>query len=73
MLAAAAIIEKEQWDAVRLVDKSSLKVLSDNGMKVSEASPKLKKELNIIAKKMLDKYLSNANKQIKDIFKQYKR
>lgn len=71
MLSAAAIIEKEQWDAVRLVDKSSLKALSSNGIKVSEADTKLKKELDKIAKKMLDKYLSNADSQIKGIFKQY--
>ena len=51
MLSAAAIIEKEQWDAVRVVDQASLKALAKNGMKVSEANPKLKKMLFRILKK----------------------
>ena len=71
ILAAAAIVEKEQWDAVKDVDKSSLKALSDNGMIVLEASDELKKELNVLAKNMLQKYLADAPNDIKKIFKQY--
>ena len=71
VLAAAAIVEKEQWDAVRKVDVASLKALSDNGMKVSEASMTLKKELHTVAKKMLKKYLEDAPADVKSIFKQY--
>jgi TRAP-type C4-dicarboxylate transport system substrate-binding protein len=71
ILAAAAIVEKEQWDAVRKVDIMSLKALNDNGMKVSEASETLKKELNIVAKNMLKKYLADASSDVKKIFKQY--
>lgn len=72
MLLAAAIVEKEQWDAVVKVDRSSVKALRKNGIKVKTASRKLKKELNVIADKMLKKYLSNASSDIKDIFKHYK-
>jgi len=71
VLAAAAIVEKEQWDAVKMVDKSSLRALKKHGIKVSKASAKLKKELDKIAKKMLKKYLSDASSDIKNIFKQY--
>ena len=71
VLKAASKVEKEQWDAVKDVDKSSLKALSDHGMIVLEASDKLKKELNVLAKNMLQKYLADAPNDIKKIFKQY--
>jgi len=71
VLKAASKVEKEQWDAVKDVDKSSLKALSDHGMIVLEASDELKKELNVLAKNMLQKYLADAPNDIKKIFKQY--
>ena len=47
-------------------------MLADNGMKVSEPSPTLKAELDVIGKKLLDEYLKDANSDIKKIFAEYK-
>lgn len=73
MLKAANEIEKAQWDAVRLEDKNALETMSKNGMKISEASPELKAELDKIANVVLNKYLDGANSQIKNIFKEYRK
>lgn len=73
VLAAASIIESEQWDAVKRVDASSLRKLSSNGMKVAKADKMLKKELRKVAKKMLKSYLADAPQDIKSIFKQYEK
>ena len=71
MLKAAAEIEKAQWEESKKEDATALKMLADNGMKVSEPSAKLKSELAIIGKKMLDEYLKDASSDIKKIFKEY--
>ncbi|WP_458700482.1 TRAP transporter substrate-binding protein [Sulfurospirillum sp. 1307] len=71
MLKAAKEIEKAQWETSKQEDAIALKMLSDNGMKVSEASATLKKELKTIGKKMLDEYLKDASSDIKKIFKEY--
>ncbi|RLA73870.1 MAG: ABC transporter substrate-binding protein [Epsilonproteobacteria bacterium] len=73
MLKAAKEIEVSQWKAVRQVDKDSLSLLTKNGLKVSAPSAKLQKELNKIAKDMLSDYLKGASKDIKEIFKKYKK
>lgn len=73
MLSAASEIEKAQWNAVKLEDKNALDTMKKNGMKVSNASPKLKEKLQVIANKMLEEYLKGANSQIKNIFKEYKK
>lgn len=71
MLKAAKEIEASQWEASKEENRVALKMLEDNGMVVSEASPALKQELDAIAKKMLDEYLGDADKDIKNIFKKY--
>jgi TRAP-type C4-dicarboxylate transport system substrate-binding protein len=73
MLKAASEIEKIQWEAVKLEDEESIKMMAENGMKISETSEKLKKQLDEIALKMLDEYLSDANKEIKNIFEEYRK
>ncbi|PHO10076.1 ABC transporter substrate-binding protein [Malaciobacter canalis] len=73
MLKAAKEIEKAQWEAVKIEDETSLELLRKNGMKVKEASPELKKELDEIALKLLTEYLDDANKDIKKIFKEYRK
>ncbi|PLY07623.1 MAG: ABC transporter substrate-binding protein [Arcobacter sp.] len=73
MLKAAAEIEKAQWEAVKAEDKDALDTMANNGMHISEASDKLKKELAIIANKMLKEYLSDANKDTKKIFEEYRK
>ena len=73
MLKAAKEIEKAQWEASKNEDKIALKMLADNGMKISEASAKLASELDAIAKKMLDDYLSSAGSDVKKIFKEYRK
>ncbi|MDD2385005.1 MAG: TRAP transporter substrate-binding protein [Sulfurospirillaceae bacterium] len=73
VLKAAAKIEASQWDASKEEDKVALKMLSDNGMKITDESPELKKELDIVAKKMLDAYLADADDMIKKIFIEYKK
>lgn len=73
MLKAAKEIESAQWDNAKAEDKNALEIMAKNGMKINEASPALKKELNMIAKTMLDKYLDDASSQIKDIFKEYQK
>lgn len=73
MLKAAAEIEKAQWDASKEEDKVALKMLSDNGMAISEASDTLKKELDAIAAKMLEEYLADADDSIKKIFEEYRK
>ena len=70
---AASEIEKTQWEASKVENKIALDMLAKNGIKISEASPKLKAELDAIAKKMLDKYLSDADSDIKAIFANYKK
>ncbi len=73
MLKAAKEIEEAQWKAVKVEAKEALAIMAKNGMKISEASPKLKKELQDFANKMLKKYLENANSDIKNIFKEYRK
>lgn len=73
MLKAAAEIEKAQWDAVKIEDKNALDTMAENGMHISEASVKLKKELDLIANKMLKEYLSDANNDTKKIFEEYRK
>lgn len=73
MLKAAKEIEDKQWKAVRLEDKNALDTMSKNGMKINEASPALKKELALIANYMLEKYLDGAKKDVKNIFKEYRK
>lgn len=70
---AAAQIEKSQWEAVRVEEKTALETLAKNGIKITEASPELKKELDAIADKLLTKYLDGANSDIKAIFKEYRK
>ena len=73
MLKAAKEIEKAQWKAVRIEDKNAQKIMSENGMKISEASSSLKKELDKIASNLLEKYLDGATLDIKSIFKEYRK
>ncbi len=73
MLKAAKEIEKAQWKAVRVEDKNAQKIMSENGMKISEASSSLKKELDKIASNLLEKYLDGATLDIKSIFKEYRK
>jgi len=72
VLKAAKEIEALQWEASKQEDAVALKMLTDNGMKVSEPSAALKKELDAIGKELLDGYLKGANPSIKKIFKEYK-
>ena len=51
----------------------ALEELAKNGIKITEASPQLKKELDVIADDLLSKYLDGANSQIKAIFKEYRK
>ncbi len=71
ILKASSEIEKSQWEAVRLEDKNALDTMAKNGMKISEPSKKLQKQLNIIANNMLVKYLEDAKPGIKSIFEEY--
>ncbi|QKF67657.1 TRAP transporter, substrate binding protein, DctP family [Arcobacter venerupis] len=73
MLKAAAEIEKTQWEAVKIEDKESLDMMAQNGMKISETSEQLKSDLNKIASKMLDEYLTDADNETKEIFKEYRK
>lgn len=73
MLKAAAEIEKAQWEAVKLEDKDALDTMAQNGMKISEASDELKKQLDEIASKMLTEYLADADEDTKQIFKEYRK
>ena len=73
MLKAASEIEKAQWEAVKLEDKDALDTMEKNGMKISEASAELKTQLEVIANKMLDEYLADADEQTKNIFKEYRK
>lgn len=71
MMQAAKEIEAAQWEASKEENRVALKMLADNGMAVTEASPALKKELDAIAADMLAKYLDGANGSIKKIFAEY--
>ena len=73
MLKAAVEIEKAQWEAVKLEDKDALDTMAQNGMKISEASDELKKQLDEIASKMLTEYLADADEDTKQIFKEYRK
>jgi TRAP-type C4-dicarboxylate transport system substrate-binding protein len=73
ILKAAAEIEKTQWEAVKAEDKDALDTMAKNGMHISEASDTLKKELAIIANKMLKEYLEDANNDTKKIFQEYRK
>ena len=72
LLKAAKEIEALQWKLSAQEDKEALALLAEKGIKVSEATPELKKELDAIGKKALDNYLKKSNSQIKNIFKEYK-
>ena len=73
MLKAAAEIEKEQWEVVKVEDKKALDTMAKNGMKISEANDTLKKELSKVADKMLKEYLADASKDTKKIFEEYRK
>jgi TRAP-type C4-dicarboxylate transport system substrate-binding protein len=73
LLKAAAKIEAAQWEASKKEDKDALKLLSDNGVKIEEATVELKKELDVVASAMLDAYLKDADASIKKIFAEYKK
>lgn len=73
LLKAAETIEKLQWEASKTEDAVALKLISDNGVRITEASPELKKELDAVAQKMLDAYLMDADPMIKKIFTEYKK
>jgi len=73
MLKAAKEIEKAQWEESKKEDEVALKALIDNGIKVSEESEELKKQLDSIANKMLEEYLKGANSSIKKIFEEYRK
>ena len=73
MLKAAAEIEKQQWEVVRVEDQDALDTMAKNGMKISEASDDLKAELSKVADKMLEEYLADANKDIKKVFEEYRK
>ena len=73
MLKAAKEIEKSQWEAAKNEDRVALKMLKDNGMEVSEVTPKLKAQLDKIANELLTDYLDGANSQIKAIFEEYRK
>ena len=73
MLKAAVEIEKAQWEAVKLEDKDALDTMAQNGMKISETSDELKKQLDEIASKMLTEYLADADEDTKQIFKEYRK
>lgn len=73
LLKAAEKIEKVQWEASKNEDNVALKLLADNGMKIKEASPELKKELDAVAAKLLEPYLADADESIKKIFVEFKK
>ena len=72
VLKAAKEIEAIQWEVSKKEDAIALKMLADNGMKVSEPSDVLKSELSAIGDKMLKDYLKDASSDIKKIFSEYK-
>ena len=57
----------------KVEEKTALEELAKNGIKITEVSPELKKELDVIANDLLTKYLDGANSQIKTIFKEYRK
>lgn len=70
---AATEVEALQWEASKKEDEIALKMLADNGMVISEPSAELKAELDKVAAKMLEEYLSDADEDIKAIFKEYRK
>jgi len=73
MLKAAKEVEALQWEASKKEDEVALKMLADNGIVISEPSAELKAELDKVAAKMLEEYLSDADDSIKAIFKEYRK
>ena len=70
---AASEVEALQWEASKKEDEVALKMLADNGMVISEPSAELKAELDKVAAKMLEEYLSDADEGIKTVFKEYRK
>lgn len=70
---AASEVEALQWEASKKEDEVALKMLADNGMVISEPSAELKAELDKVAAKMLEEYLSDADDSIKAVFKEYRK
>ena len=73
ILKAADEIEKEQWEVVKSEDKDALDTMAQNGIKISEANETLKKELSIVADKLLLEYLADTDDETKKIFEEYRR
>ena len=69
ILKAADEIEKEQWEVVKSEDKDALDTMAQNGIKISEANETLKKELSIVADKLLLEYLADADDETKKYLK----
>ena len=73
MLKAAKEMEKAQWAISENLDKEDLAILAKHGMKISDPTPTLKKQLADVGAKMLKSYLKDANSDIKKIFKEYRK
>lgn len=73
MLKAAKEMEKAQWTISENLDKEDLAILAKHGMKISDPTPTLKKQLADVGAKMLKSYLKDANSDIKKIFKEYRK
>ena len=73
MLKAAKEMEKTQWAISKNIDKENLVILAKHGMKVSDPTPTLKKQLTEVGAKMLKSYLEDASSDIKKIFKEYRK
>jgi len=72
IMRAARETEAMQWKVSKEEDAKALKTLQAHGMAVEDATPTLKKELDGIAEKMLNDYLKDAPKDVKEIFKKYR-
>lgn len=73
MLKAAKEIEESQWEAVKIEEKVALETLEKNGIKITDASAELKAQLGNMASEFLNEYLKDANSDIKNIFKEYRK
>jgi TRAP-type C4-dicarboxylate transport system substrate-binding protein len=72
ILKAAKEVESLQWKISKEENEKALRTLQAHDMTVEKASPRLIKELDDIADKMLKNYLKNAPEKVKKIIKEYK-
>jgi TRAP-type transport system periplasmic protein len=69
---AAAETQKMQWEVSSRDNEESLKACADGGIKISEESPELAKELDAAAEVIITEFLKDADEDVKKMVQNFR-